>query len=86
MPNHFDLQIKFTKSSRKHRIGKAHVIHVIKNCEPKFRTLDGVLQIIWLGADDRGLELEILGILDGDLILVIHVMPSKYRKGKQWLI
>lgn len=34
----------------------------------------------WVGADDRGLELEIVAIETTDVLLVIHVMPTQYRR------
>jgi hypothetical protein len=38
-------------------------------------------RLIWEGADDRGVELEIVAIvLNEDSLLVIHVMPSDYRR------
>lgn len=43
----------------------------------------------WIGEDDRGVELEIIAVEQFDhetgelLLLVIHVMPTALRKGKQ---
>ncbi len=39
-------------------------------------------RITWIGADDRGVELEIVLIETADVFLVIHVMPTALRKGK----
>ena len=36
---------------------------------------------MWVGYDDRGVELEIIAIDLYDMILVIHVMPRNFRKG-----
>lgn len=38
--------------------------------------------IAWVGADDRGAELEVVGewVAD-DEIEIFHVMPTHYRKG-----
>jgi hypothetical protein len=33
--------------------------------------------------DERGLELEILAVEKPDCLLVIHVMPTQYRRPKQ---
>lgn len=37
-------------------------------------------RIEWIGADDRGVELEIIAIELPDLWLVIHVMPIALRR------
>jgi hypothetical protein len=37
---------------------------------------------MWVGLDDRGLELEIVVLILPDVHLVIHVMPTALRKGK----
>jgi hypothetical protein len=37
----------------------------------------------WQGVDDRGLELEIIGIEMPDQILIIHVMPFNFRRRRK---
>jgi hypothetical protein len=37
-------------------------------------------KLAWVGTDDRGLELEIIGIDDQYEIFVIHVMPTVFIK------
>jgi hypothetical protein len=36
--------------------------------------------LTWVGADDRGVELEIVAVVLQDLYLVIHVMPTALRR------
>jgi hypothetical protein len=76
------MEIRFTKSARKHRIGKARVLLALQNAHtvlplpamgPDARTMH-------YGTDDRGLDLEIVTIQLPDYLLVIHAMPSKYRE------
>jgi hypothetical protein len=43
---------------------------------------DGDDAIRWLGVDDRGIELEIIGIVLPDEYLIIHVMPTALPKGR----
>ncbi len=38
------------------------------------------VRIEWIGADDRGVELEIIVVELSDLWLVIHVMPTALRR------
>lgn len=36
-------------------------------------------QLVWIGEDDGGVELEVVAVEKPDCLLVIHVMPSNYR-------
>ena len=78
----FEKEVRFAKSARKHRIGKAHVLFVLENNEPvTFLPIDGEDQkLLWIGHDDRGLELEIVALKLAEYILVIHVMPRSFRR------
>ena len=40
-------------------------------------------KMIWVGRDDRGMELEIVAVAAKDYLLVIHVMPTIFRKANQ---
>ena len=74
-------EVRFTKSARKHRIGKAHVLFVLESREPiTVLPIDGEDQkLLWIGFDDRGVELEVVALELADYILVIHVMPRSFR-------
>ena len=78
------VQFRFTQSARKHRIGKAHVREAIANAgEPtRIPATDGQVEdrLSWIGVDDRGAELEILGVETPDYVLIIHVMPTALRR------
>ena len=37
-------------------------------------------RLLWIGPDDRGLELEVVAIVEPDQLLVIHVMPRQFRR------
>ena len=80
------MQIKFAQSARRHRIGKAHALFVIAHYSPDTNIgegRDGEDQKIWIGEDDRGLELEITAIVLAEYLLVTHVMPTDLRKRKK---
>ncbi len=81
------MDIRFTQSARNHRIGKSRALYVIENYSPEFVSGKSLTRdkIIWIGLDDRGLELEIVAVAENDYLLVIHVMPTVFRKEhKRW--
>ena len=73
--------VRFSQSARRHRIGKAHALHVINSIEPEVIRADDTTEdrLLWIGPDDRGLDLEIVAIVEPDYLLVIHVMPHHFR-------
>ena len=74
--------IRFTSDARKHKIGAAHARFVIENNEPMQRPglFTNEMKLTWIGIDDRGLELEVIGIEDEHEIFIIHVMPTIFIK------
>ena len=78
------MEIRFTQSARKHRIGKQRALFVISTYAPVELTSDGVRQVrlLWTGVDDRGLELEVIGVRTSTGVLIIHVMPLNFRRGR----
>ena len=76
------MKIEFTKSARKHKIGKQRVREVIATSTPNMFFEGGVSKLRWVGKDRRGLELEILALEEGEVWLVIHVMPLNFRRRK----
>lgn len=79
------VQVRFTRSARKHRIGRAHALHVLNTTEPTITpaTTDASERRTWIGPDDRDLELEIVAIVEPDYLLVIHVMPTDLRRRRR---
>ena len=78
-------KIRFTRDARKHKIGQARALFVIENNEPM--QMPGLfkneMKLTWIGIDDRGLELEVIGIDDEYEIFIIHVMPTVFiRRGR----
>ena len=73
---------RFSRSARRHRIGKAHALYVMNTVAPEVIPAEGVEeeQLLWIGRDDRGLDLEIVAIVEADFLLVIHVMPHHFRR------
>lgn len=83
------MHIKFTQAARKHRIGKARVAYVVENYEYQVLESDDEkkIQYIWVAEDDRGIELEIIGVVLESYVLITHVMPTSFRRRKkQWRV
>lgn len=77
------MQVRFTRSARKHRVGKARAVHAMHDAgEPMVIPADGDLdeRLLFIGRDDRSVELEVIAIQLPDYLLVIHVMPYAYRR------
>ena len=74
--------IRFTSDARKHKIGAAHARFVAENnvAERTPGQNEFEHRLFWTGIDDRGLELEIAGVEFEDEILIIHVMPTNFRR------
>ena len=74
--------IRFTSDARKHKIGAAHARFVVENkvAERTPGQNEFEHRLFWIGVDDRGLELEIAGIEFEEEILIIHVMPTNFRR------
>ena len=74
------MKYQFTRSARKHRIGRGAAWEALKRSGEPSEQHDGTL--LWIGTDDRGRELELVGVPlpDEDLVLIIHVMPTDFRK------
>ena len=76
-------KVRFTQSARKHRIGRAHALAAMNAAgEPtRIAAADGLDErLVWVGNDDRGVALEVIGIDLPDYLLIIHVMPADYRR------
>ena len=77
--------VRFTQAARRHRIGKASARHVMNHVAPSgTTTVGGASAWLWVGDDERGRGLEIIGVViqapEGDpFLLVIHVMPTQLR-------
>jgi hypothetical protein len=74
--------IRFSRSARRQKIGKAHAYHVMSSSEPTIVTEPQTNQstLSWIANDSRKRELEIVAVETPDCFLVIHVMPTSLRK------
>lgn len=78
--------VRFTQSARRHRIGRASARHGMATVDPTaVMTTSGADAWLWVGVDERGREIEIIGIEvnpdeDEPYLLVLHVMPLRFRR------
>ena len=84
-------EIRFTRSARKHRVGRARAVYVIEHAYAVVRqTRPDQSVVMFLGDDDTGRALEVGAVeVHEDLLLVIHVMDLRekfrgsYEQGKR---
>ena len=57
-------------------------MHVIASVEPLRvpASPPSDARLVWVGIDDRGIELEIVALDLEDAVVVIHVMPTSLRR------
>ena len=74
--------IRFTRGSRKHRVGRKSAYFVIAMTAANITTDRDTNEttLSWVAYDERGRELEIVAIEKPDCYLVVHVMPTHYRR------
>jgi hypothetical protein len=77
--------VRFASSSRRHRIGQGHARYVINTYSPVVISIEGeeTRKLMWIGIDDRGLELEVIAFETEEGFVVIHVMPYRYRRSTE---
>ena len=92
------MQIRWGRSTRRHRISRERIAHVIEHCGLVFATAppEGAPagaseRLVFLGDDAQGRPLEVMAVqLEDGSILVIHAMAlrAKYRpqyeEAKRW--
>ena len=73
------MRLRVTRSARKHGIGNARILAAMADAGDPVRDGDA---LVYIGRDDRGVELEIVAVPDnrrpGNLA-VIHAMPTDWR-------
>ena len=80
------MRFYFARSARRHKIGKAHALAALANADSPMISTDGDerTQLHWIGEDDRGVELHIVGRPSTEdpqnFIVIIHVQPTDQRK------
>ena len=57
-------------------------MHVVTTVEPQAVPATEVAgaRLVWIGLDDRGIELEIVALDLDEAVVIIHVMPTGLRR------
>ena len=84
MAHNHGVEVRFSQSARRHRIGKARALHVNDGADPsRVSDEEAPDRLVWVGEDDRSLELEVVALDLPDYLLVIHVMPTQLRRRRR---
>jgi hypothetical protein len=70
---------RVVRSGRRHKVAVSHINYVIQTVDP-VHVGD---QLLFVGPDDRGVELEIIAVPDNqkpETLAVIHAMPTSFRR------
>lgn len=75
------IEVLFTESSRKHRIGRGRIVSVMNTSAPVLSVRgNGLVECAWTGEDDRGVVIEVTALMIDGRVLVIHAMPAAFRR------
>ena len=76
--------VRITSGARKHSLSQTRIEQAL-GAHVEAITLMGHgtdPKILFIGPDGRGEELEIVAVVLPSELLVIHAMPTRYRKGR----
>ena len=76
--------VRITSGARKHLLSRARIQQALQ-AHTEAITLHGHgtdPKILFIGLDGRGEELEIVAVVLPGELLVIHAMPTRYRRGR----
>jgi hypothetical protein len=77
------MAVRITRSARRHRVGAARIREAMSAAGVP-ELLEGG-KLLYLGADSRGVEIEVVAVPDNKHaggLAVIHAMPTHYRQKK----
>lgn len=76
------VRMRWARSSRRHHVGRDHARFVMETAVPfVVLAMEGHdARFVWIGFDDRGVELEVGALRFPDCLMVTHVMPTALRR------
>lgn len=75
--------VRFTQSSRRHRLGRARIVEAMESVHPLPHGPEDERRYVWWGQDGRGLDIEVIAVVHPDYLLVIHAMPLSLRRRRR---
>jgi hypothetical protein len=75
--------VRFTQSSRRHRLGRARIVEAMESAHPLPHGPEDERRYVWWGRDGRGLDIEVIAVDHPDYLLVIHDMPLSLRRRRR---
>jgi hypothetical protein len=79
------IHIRTASSARKHGLSRSRIEQAMNN-QIVSETLNSTTfdpKIRFIGVDDRGEELEVVAVVLPRLFLIIHAMPTRYRRSSR---
>jgi len=76
------VNVRIVSSARKHRLSRRRIEQALQRQVSAQTLLSDATdpKIRFVGLDDRGEEIEIVAVVLPGLLLVIHAMPTRYRR------
>ena len=80
------MEIRFAKQARRHKIGRAHALYIMRGEPVEATRPTGEVELSWVGPDGTGRELRVIGVVTThtrtgrQMVLVIHVMPTALER------
>lgn len=77
-----DRDVRWDRSARRHPIGTAHAMHGSTTVEPQPVPGTDIAEarLVWIGPDDRGIDLGMVALDLDDAVAIVHVMPTDLRR------
>lgn len=77
-----EFEVKVTSSARKHGISRTRILQVLAS--QTFTATVPVTgsdpKVVYIGTDERGAEIEVIAVVLPRMLLIIHAMPTHYRR------
>ncbi|MDR1449751.1 MAG: hypothetical protein LBI84_06060 [Propionibacteriaceae bacterium] len=74
------MPVKFLAEADKHKVPRRSSLYVVLTARPQAITTNrGKSGTLFVGKDDRGVELEVITVGAGPRETIIHSMPVNYR-------
>lgn len=80
-----EFEVKVASSARKHGISRSRIQQAL-NSQTFAATIPVTgrdPKIVHIGTDDRGVEIELIGVVLPSMLLIIHAMPTHYRRNSR---